>query len=437
MPAGGNDNKKDGLPVQSCLSSIAHGRGSIIYSTHPYLPLVASCGSSKVIQISSSLSGETSTSSSSSSSSSFTSTALPDSTVIDQIIPPSPTPVHTLTWSPSGSHLASLQTSSSLVTIFDLDSRKTRSIEAHSKDLSFVKFGSSGESFAVGTGKGVVSIYDLKTGTKKATVTPNSNSNKSNKRASLFTGQDCFCWQLPSGDVMCCDWEGVILQVWDKVTRTRENVVTGEGWLAVKTSDKSISAFGPNNSTVELNFPSEHGKLISFVLDRSGLTAAFSKGFIVRLALGTFEEIFTGKFLTNREAPLVDLAVLEEKNLMAAVSKDTVKVVCLAEGAREVLSVNACSRSSMSADAPALDVKDCISAAEFAASGSLLVGTAEGNLYLVGQPGGAGNWVEGWKDSLMETLDSFPTSLTFLFFLFLISLTIIGELHNANHQFLK
>lgn len=144
--------------------------------------------------------------------------------------------------------------------------------------------------------------------------------------------------------------------------------------------------------------------MVSFTLNCSGLTAAFSKGFVVRLTLGTFEEIFTGKFLTNREAPLVNLAVLEEKNLMAVVSKDTIKVVSLAEGGREVLNVNPCSRASMSADT-LVDAKDCISAVEFAASGSLLVGTAEGNLYLVGQTGGAGNWVEGWRNSLMDTLD--------------------------------
>ena len=155
------------LTPLSVLTSTIHGRGKVLFSAHPTLPLCASCGQSKVIQISSTLPPGNDDEGRN---------HIQESTVIDQIIPPSPTPVVKLSWSKDGMYLAAFQSQSSQVTLWELNERKSRSVDTYTKDLVWIEFGP--DCFAVGTGKGAVNIFSLKDGKKMAVIQPNPSRPK-------------------------------------------------------------------------------------------------------------------------------------------------------------------------------------------------------------------------------------------------------------------
>ena len=69
-----------------------------------------------------------------------------------------------LCWSGSGLYLAAFQASSSQVTLWDLDERRSRSVDTFAKDLVWIEFGDG--CFAVGTGKGVVMVFEVNEGKK-------------------------------------------------------------------------------------------------------------------------------------------------------------------------------------------------------------------------------------------------------------------------------
>ncbi|GMH60176.1 hypothetical protein TrRE_jg11543, partial [Triparma retinervis] len=164
----------------SVLSNITLGQGKAVFQVHPFLPLVASCGVSRVIQISSSevdpADGPADGSRREGVSQILDNLETPSPTlVVDQIIPPSPTNVTLLQWSPDGCWLAAAQQNSSKVVLWNLSEGESKSVDVFDKNLTFLAFNDTnkGENelrLAAGTGKGLCAVFDVKTGAKVATA---------------------------------------------------------------------------------------------------------------------------------------------------------------------------------------------------------------------------------------------------------------------------
>jgi WD repeat-containing protein 19 len=72
-------------------------------------------------------------------------------------------PVLALEWDPEGSTLAILQQGSSVVTLWDLGTRATHSLDANLNNATFIKWSATGEQLAIGTQKGNLVLYSKAT----------------------------------------------------------------------------------------------------------------------------------------------------------------------------------------------------------------------------------------------------------------------------------
>ena len=288
------------------------GQGPIVFQVHPFLPLVASCGESRVIQISSSLvdeeKGPDGTRMEVVSIQGEDMNAPVPTLVVDQIIPPSPTNVTTLKWSPDGGWLAAFQQNSSKVVLWNLSARESKSVDVYDKNLNFLAFSDApkeeeGVRLAVGTGKGLCLIFDVKTGAKVATM--GGGGGKTGK-SKMVVGGD---WGLAE-DGCLGYWtnDGTIVLA-DRGGRERGTVVPqgsggGTGGLReISFSPKNNKVFSVTNSKkksevtvvqlsedckkkvqTELVFKSEWGEVVKTIWMLNGsLLVGFKGGYVVNM----------------------------------------------------------------------------------------------------------------------------------------------------------
>ncbi|GMI30540.1 hypothetical protein TrCOL_g2208 [Triparma columacea] len=319
-----NKNRPFLKPV-SVLSNITLGQGRAVFQVHPFLPLVASCGESRVIQISSSELDPAP--------GSEVSPRIPEvgegpapTLVVDQIIPPSPTNVTSLRWSPDGGWLAATQQNSSKVVLWNLSTRESKSLEAQDKNLTFLAFADTkggGElRLAVGTGRGTCVIYDVKTGMRVATT--GGGGGKGGKSKTIVGGgwgldeDGCLGYWTHDGTIVLADRGG-------KETGTI-SVRAGIREVSFSPEDNRTLVIVPNKKKAELSvvelskdcqkkvqtelvFKPEWGEIVKTIwMPNGSLLVGFKEGYIVNLDKERKVQRFAGKFITSDEAPLIDMA---------------------------------------------------------------------------------------------------------------------------------
>jgi len=140
-------------PVATLPSSL-HGVGAVLIASHPTLPIIATCGPSKVIHIHN--------------------LEIPERpTTLNQILPPTPPPVTSLSYSASGV-LVALQQSTTTVLLHSsgttASSGTTTSLDTFTKDLTAASLNAAATLLAVGTSKGAVLVFNVATRKRIACV---------------------------------------------------------------------------------------------------------------------------------------------------------------------------------------------------------------------------------------------------------------------------
>ncbi|TMW66827.1 hypothetical protein Poli38472_011943 [Pythium oligandrum] len=292
-----------------------HGTGPVKYAWDPHGNYVASTGNSRVAHI-------------------FSRRGK----LVDQIVPPSPSPCTLLEWSQNGEILAIVQANSSALVLWEPKKiREHQLVDLPCKDVSFMKWSkaSGSQLLALGTNRGQVYIYDHSTGEKTQAVSKHKRRilcgdwNMENKFA--FGSEDrqiTIC--LPNGRTFD--------QV--KIKSSPQSITFGgktedkDAILSVNMGGKTILLYDLNEreNALELAFQARYGSIVAYQWFGNGyIIAGFSSGYVVIISTHLNEigqEQYCAKF---HEHSLREIAYNDENGTVATCGDNCIKVVRMSD----------------------------------------------------------------------------------------------------------
>jgi WD repeat-containing protein 19 len=289
-----------------------HGLGPIIFAWHPEGTYVASTGNSRVVHIFDNRGG-----------------------LIDQIEPPHPSVCTALEWDKNGEVLAIMQQQSSVVVLWELQTKTKTELTTSVKDLSFLQWSKVGPQLAMGSGKGSVAIYDKEKGEQVLAVS------KHKKRIV------CGDWNLDNKFAYGSEDRQITIVTADgetvdqvKVKCRPSNIKFGgkqydkEAIVSVNMEGRAILLYDLNNrdNALELAFQQRYGSILNQQWFGDGyIMAGFSSGYVVVISTHLHEigrEQFCAKFHDDQ---LRDLTHCPATQRVATCGDNCIKLIDMAD----------------------------------------------------------------------------------------------------------
>lgn len=287
-----------------------HGKGPIRYAWHPNKKYIASTGSTRVVHI-------------------FDTHGK----VVDQVIPPFPSPCISLEWDCTGDTLAILQGSPAHgIVLWNVHTRQTEHIDLGLRDPAFAKWSKTGSQLAIGTGKGSVHIYDM---AKKQCARADA---KHKKRISLGD------WNMDNKFVFASDYKQITITTADGKTfgqvKVKAKPTSVQFGVSENGGSQNIVSVGMEHKTIllydlmdpenalELAFQQRYGHIVGFVWFKDGrVLVGFHLGFLVVISTHPSEigrEQRSSKF---HDGVLTDLAYCPARHQIVTVGDHFIKII--------------------------------------------------------------------------------------------------------------
>ncbi|KAJ0397305.1 hypothetical protein P43SY_004024 [Pythium insidiosum] len=292
-----------------------HGSGPIKYAWDPHGNYVASTGSSRVAHI-------------------FNRRGK----MIDQIVPPSPSPCTLLEWSQSGEILAIVQANASALVLWEhKKQREHQLVDLPCKDVTFMKWSKAPGSqlLALGTNRGQVYIYDHSTGEKVQAVSKH-------KRRIL-----CGDWNMENKFAFGSEDRQITITLANgrtfdqvKIKSSPQSITFGgktedkDAILSVNMGGKTILLYDlhERENALELAFQARYGSIVAYQWFGNGyIIAGFSSGYVVIISTHLHEigqEQYCAKF---HEHSLREIAYNDENGTVATCGDNCIKVVRMSD----------------------------------------------------------------------------------------------------------
>ncbi|CAI5746802.1 unnamed protein product [Peronospora destructor] len=292
-----------------------HGLGPVKYTWDPHGVYVASSGTSRVVHIFSRR-----------------------GTLVDQIVPPSPSMCTLLEWSKNGDILAIVQAHSTSMVLWE--PKKTRQyqlIDLPCKDITFIKWSKSPHSLllAIGTNRGQVYIYDHATGTK----TQVASKHKRRIVCGDWNIKDKFAFGSEDRQLTVCLPSGqTVDQV--KIKALPQSITFGgkaedeDTILSVNMGGKTLLLYDLNEreNAVELALQARYGNIVSYQwFANRYIIAGFSSGYVVIISTHLNEigqEQYCAKFHNHS---LREILYNEANGMVATCGDNCIKVVRMSD----------------------------------------------------------------------------------------------------------
>ncbi|GLE09605.1 hypothetical protein PINS_up021333 [Pythium insidiosum] len=233
--------------------------------------------------------------------------------MIDQIVPPSPSPCTLLEWSQNGEILAIVQANSSSLVLWDpKKQREHQLVDLPCKDVTFMKWSKAPGSqlLALGTNRGQVYIYDHSTGEKTQAVSKH-------KRRIL-----CGDWNMENKFAFGSEDRQITIALANG--RTFDQV-------KIKSSPQSIT-FGGKTEDKDAILSARYGNIVAYQWFGNGyIIAGFSSGYVVIISTHLNEigqEQYCAKF---HEHSLREIAYNDENGTVATCGDNCIKVVRMSD----------------------------------------------------------------------------------------------------------
>uniref|UniRef100_K3WN57 WDR19 first beta-propeller domain-containing protein n=1 Tax=Globisporangium ultimum (strain ATCC 200006 / CBS 805.95 / DAOM BR144) TaxID=431595 RepID=K3WN57_GLOUD len=292
-----------------------HGTGAVKYAWDPHGKYVASTGSSRVAHI-------------------FGRRGK----LVDQIVPPSPSPCTLLEWSENGGMLAIVQANSASLVLWEPKKiREHQLVDLPCKDISFMKWSKAPHSLllAIGTNRGQVYIYDHTTGDKIQAV----SKHKRRILCGDWNLENKFAFGSEDRQITICLPDGRTFdQV--KIKASPQSITFGgksedkDAILSVNMGGKTILLYDLNEreNALELAFQSRYGSIVSYQWFGNGyIIAGFSSGYVVIISTHLNEigqEQYCAKF---HEYSLREIVYNEVNGTVATCGDNCIKVVRMSD----------------------------------------------------------------------------------------------------------
>ncbi|CAH0479430.1 unnamed protein product [Peronospora belbahrii] len=297
------------------VTSRHHGTGPVKYTWNSHGNYVASSGTSRVVHI-------------------FNRRGK----LVDQIVPPSPSPCTLLEWSENGDILAIVQAHSSSLVLWEWKKiQHHQLVDLPCNDITLIRWSKSSHSWmlAIGTNRGQVYIYYHVTGTTIQVV----SKHKRRILCGDWNFQDKFAFGSEDQQITICLSSGQIVdQV--KIKASPENITFGgktpgqDAILSVNMGGKTILLYDLNarENALELAFQTQYGNIVSYQWFGNGyILLGFSSGYVVVISTQSNkigQEQYCAKFY---EHSLREIVYNEANGMVATCGDNCIKVVRMSD----------------------------------------------------------------------------------------------------------
>jgi len=276
-----------------------------------------------------------------------------------------------LDWDKDGEVLGILMAASSIVYLWDLNSKKLMEMDSNMKDLSWLKWSLSSSQLAVGTAKGNLLIYNRKTSKKNPIMGKHTKGiccgawNSDNKLALGAKDKEVTVSDADGNTLCQASLKQEPLEIRFFNTKTDDRGRAADQTVSANLSGRTIYMFtlsDPENP-VELAFQKEYGTVITHKWFGDGyMMLGFSNGYVVVISTHV-QEIGEELFCHRLFEGLVDLDINFAMQKAAAIGDGMVKILDM--GAWKEIS----------SEKVEMDASDRLAAVKWAGDGQILTVT--------------------------------------------------------------